>query len=136
MKQKQFRLTEDQVNILKRVATQRNCTETDIIRSFIDGLEGATQEVAQSEEIGSSLVAQLRSDLEYERKRYEKLEEALRLSLETGKAKEIGAIQRDLKESTNAPIEVPGNSCANDSVPELAKLSRWEHLKAFFRRGN
>lgn len=136
MKQKQFRLTEDQINILKRVATQRNCTETDIIRSFIDGLEGATQEVAQGEEIESSLVAQLRSDLEYERKRCEKLEENLRLSLETGRAKEIGAIQRDLKEATNAPIEASGNSCVNDSVPEPAKLSRWEHLKAFFRGGN
>lgn len=135
MKQKQFRLTEYQVDTLKRVALQRNCTETDIIRSFIDGLEGATQEVAPGKEEESALVAQLRADLDYERKRCDRLEDSLRLSLETSRIKELGAARRDFAEGDSSsdgaiavPVTISGVGCDSDTTP-----GRWQLLRAFFR---
>lgn len=38
MKQKMFRLTDDQIKKLKTVAEKRGCTETEVIRSCIDQL--------------------------------------------------------------------------------------------------
>lgn len=44
MKQKIFRLTEAEINIIKRVAEERDCTQTDVIRWCISQLESDMQE--------------------------------------------------------------------------------------------
>ncbi len=44
MKQKMFRLTESEINTIKRVAEERNCTQTDVIRLCISQLESDIQE--------------------------------------------------------------------------------------------
>lgn len=64
MIQKMFRLTEDQVRKLKSFAKEQGCTESDVIRSYIDNLgidiQGDIRNDRQNDEIISCLADQLK----------------------------------------------------------------------------
>lgn len=64
MIQKMFRLTEDQVRKLKSFAKEQGCTESDVIRSYIDNLgidiQGDIRNDRQNDEVISCLADQLK----------------------------------------------------------------------------
>lgn len=64
MKQKMFRLTDDQIRKLKSFAKEQGCSESDVIRSYIDNLgidiQGDIRNDRQNDEIISCLADQLK----------------------------------------------------------------------------
>lgn len=119
MKQKVFRLTETQVNTLKAVATERGCTETDVIRSYIDQLSLRQPE---KEEHGNEAIAALTGQLAEKDRTIDRLLDALAESQRV-----LGEAQEATKAAQALHAAEKQETLSLES-PEQ-KMSRWARLK-------
>ena len=86
MQQKIFRLTKDEINTIKRVAGERNCTQSDVIRLCISQLEGDTRQEQAGSAPDEKLLALLKGQLEIKDKQISDLSSALADAQATAKA--------------------------------------------------
>ena len=113
MKQKMFRLTDDQIMTLKLVAERRGCTESDVIRSCIESLGDDTRDSeAKSPDI-------LEKQLAEKDRQIDRLLDALVVSQEQTKAAQAlnAADKKEVK--------------ALESSEQ--KKTRWQRLKEAWR---
>lgn len=119
MKQKVFRLTETQINTLKSIATERGCTETDVIRSCIDQLSIKQPEKA---EYSNEAIAALTGQLAEKDRTIDRLLDALAESQRV-----LGEAQEATKAAQALHAAEKQETMALES-PEQ-KMSRWKRLK-------
>lgn len=99
MKQKMFRLTDDQIKKLKSVAEKRGCTETEVIRSCIEQLDEDTQCIAPDR---SEIVAELQKQVEEKREELRQMRGLLERTAEEAReerARHAEAMERERKAS-------------------------------------
>ena len=139
MPQKMFRLTDEQICKLKKVAELRGCSQTDLVRGFIDSLDEElpdtrgdtyrdTQEIhggVRSEEADSPALAALIGQLAVKDAQLAKKDEQIAKLMDTvaDGTKAVQGAQALHHETTQA--------LALESAEQ--KLSRWQRLKRAWR---
>ena len=139
MPQKMFRLTDEQICKLKKVSELRGCSQTDLIRGFIDSLDEEppdtqgdthrdTQEIHGAERASgadSPALAALVEQLAVKDAQLAKKDEQIAKLMETG-ADSTKAVQ-----GAQALHHETAQTLALESTEQ--KLSRWQRLKRAWR---
>lgn len=135
MPQKMFRLTDEQICKLKKVSELRGCSQTDLIRGFIDSLDeephdtqGDTQEIHGAERSSgadSPALAALVEQLSVKDAQLAKKDEQIAKLMDTV-ADGTKAVQ-----GAQALHHETAQALALESTEQ--KLSRWQRLKRAWR---
>lgn len=135
MPQKMFRLTDEQICKLKKVSELRGCSQTDLIRGFIDSLDeeppdtqGDTQEIHGAERSSgadSPALAALVEQLAVKDAQLAKKDEQIAKLMDTV-ADSTKAVQ-----GAQALHHETAQTLALESTEQ--KLSRWQRLKRAWR---
>ena len=127
MPQKMFRLTEAEVDAIKRVAEERGCTQTDVIRSCISQLNSDTQvDTQQSASAGSDIIDVLKGQLEIKDKQISDLSSALVAAQEANKALSANA-------AMHTAADKKEELALESTAQKAQRASRWQRLKEAWR---
>lgn len=124
MPQKMFRLTDEQICKLKKVSELRGCSQTDLIRGFIDSLDEEspdTQEIHGDERSSGADSPALAALVDQLAKKDEQIAKLMETVADSTKA--VQGAQALHHETTQA--------LALESTEQ--KLSRWQRLKRAWR---
>lgn len=113
MRQKAFRLSDSQINKLKEVASERGCTESDVIRSLIDQLADDSRSGYDSDTEDGHMYDVILAQLAVKDEQIASLSRALESAQETAKAAQ--ALQA---RATGGPLVLREG------------MTRWQRLRA------